>query len=133
MAKTPRSLARKARHQRLHRAVARVVDGLPANIQELLGGVAIVVEDEPSHAYLEDAGLGAEDELFGLYQGVPLTERGSSYSLVIPDRIISFAGPLERAFGSRRDFDEQIRITVLHELGHHLGFDEWGLDTIGLS
>ena len=133
MVRTARSLARKARHHRLHQAVARVVDDLPDNVQRLLTEVAIVVEDEPSSDHLSDAGLESDDELFGLYQGIPLTERGSSYSLVTPDRIIIFAGPLERTFGSRREFDGQIRITVLHELGHHLGFDEGGLDMLGLS
>lgn len=133
MVRTPRSLARKARFHRLHQAVARVVDDLPDDVQRLLVDVAIVVEDEPTSEHLSDAGLDPDDELFGLYQGIPQTERGSSYSLVTPDRIIIFAGPLERTFGSRREFDEQIRITVLHELGHHLGFDEGGLDMLGLS
>lgn len=133
MVRTPRSLARKARYQRLHQAVTRVVRDLPDDIQQLLEGVAIVVEDEPTAEQLRESGLEPDDELFGLYQGIPLTERGSSYSLVTPDCIIIFAGPLQRAFGSRREFDEQIRITVLHELGHHLGFDEGGLDTLGLS
>lgn len=133
MVRTARSLARKARFHRLHQAVARVVDDLPDDVQRLLVDVAIVVEDEPTSEHLSDAGLDPDDELFGLYQGIPQTERGSSYSLVTPDRIIIFAGPLERTFGSRREFDEQIRITVLHELGHHLGFDEGGLDMLGLS
>ena len=133
MVRTARGIALKARQHRLHQAVARVVDDLPDEIQHLLEDVAIVVEDEPSSDHLFDSGLDAEDELFGLYQGVPLTERSSSYSLVTPDRIIIFAGPLERSFGTRREFDEQIRITLLHELGHHLGFDEGGLDTLGLS
>lgn len=133
MVRTARSLALKARQHRLHQAVARVVDDLPDAIQHLLEDVAIVVEDEPSSDHLDDAGLDPDDELFGLYQGIPHTERGSSYSLVTPDRIIIFAGPLERSYGTRREFDEQIRITLLHELGHHLGFDEGGLDTLGLS
>lgn len=133
MVRTARSLAKKARYQRLHQAVSRVVRNLPDDIQRLLEGVAIVVEDEPTADHRDDSGLESDSELFGLYQGIPLTERGSSYSLVTPDCIIIFAGPLERAFGSRREFDEQIRITVLHELGHHLGFDEDGLDTLGLS
>ena len=133
MVKTSRGLAMKARQHRLRQAVARVVEDLPDEIQDLLEDVAIVVEDEPSTDHLVDAGLDPDDELFGLYQGIPQTERGSSYSLVTPDRIIIFAGPLERSCETRREFDEQILITLLHELGHHLGFDEGGLDTLGLS
>ena len=133
MVHTARSVSRKARHQRFHSLVSRVVRELPEDVQQLIVNVAIVVEEEPLPEHFDDADLGVGDELFGLYQGIPLTDRGSSYSLVTPDRIIIFAGPLERACGTRREFEEQIRITVLHELGHHLGFDEDGLDVIGLS
>jgi predicted Zn-dependent protease with MMP-like domain len=133
MVRNARNVARKARHQRFHQAVTRVVRELPEDIQRLIDNVAIVVEQEPGPDHLDEAGLDPDDELFGLYQGIPRTERNSSYSLVTPDRIIIFAGPLERACATRSEFEEQIRITVLHELGHHLGFDEDGLDTLGLS
>jgi predicted Zn-dependent protease with MMP-like domain len=112
--------------------VQRVVDTLPPNVQELLEGVAVVVQDEPDQSQLTDLEHREETELFGLYQGVPMIERSSGYS-VLPDRITIFAGPLSRAFSSRLDLEEEIRITVLHELGHHLGFDEDGLDALGLS
>jgi predicted Zn-dependent protease with MMP-like domain len=133
MVRTARSVANKARLQRFHSLVSRVVRELPDDVRRLIDNVAIVVEEEPLPEHFEDAGIDAGDELFGLYQGIPRTDRGTSYSLVTPDRIIIFAGPLERACTSRREFEEQIRITVLHELGHHLGFDEAGLDVIGLS
>ncbi len=126
-------VARKARQQRFHALVSRVVRELPADVQHLLDNVAIVVEEEPMLEHLDDAGLEPGDELFGLYQGIPRTDRGSSYSIVAPDRIVIFLGPLERACETRLEFEEQLRITVLHELGHHLGFDEEGLDSIGLS
>ncbi len=133
MVRNARNVARKARYLRFHQAVSRVVRELPDDIQRLIDNVAIVVEEEPGPDHLDEAGLEPDDELFGLYQGIPRTERNSSYSLVTPDRIIIFAGPLERACASRREFEEQIRITVLHELGHHLGYDEDGLDILGLS
>ncbi len=98
----------------------------------MLDNVAIVVDIEPSSDHLSDSNLGQDDALYGLYQGVPLTDRGSAYSLVTPDQITIFVGPLERSCDSRRELDEQIRITILHELGHHLGFDEDGLELIGL-
>ena len=113
--------------------VQRVVDGLPENIQELLEDVAIVVEDEASAAQRRESDLSDNEDLFGLYQGIPRTERTSGYSMVLPDRITIFAGPLERACSGRRELEEQIRTTVLHELGHHMGYGEAGLDRLGLS
>jgi len=102
-------------------------------VRRLIRNVAIVVEEEPLPEHFDNAVLEQGGELFGLYQGIPLTDRGSSYSLVTPDRIVIFAGPLERACATRREFEEQIRITLLHEVGHHLGFDEVGLEGLGLS
>jgi predicted Zn-dependent protease with MMP-like domain len=108
------------------------VNTLPREVQELLEDVAIVVQEEPDAAQLRESDL-VDDELFGLYQGIPRTERGSGYTLVAPDRITIFAGPLSRNCDSRRELEEEIRTTVLHELGHHLGYGEDGLEALGLS
>jgi predicted Zn-dependent protease with MMP-like domain len=113
--------------------VQRVVDSLPPNVQALLEDVAIVVQDEPDQSQLADMSSDDDVELFGLYQGIPMIDRSSGYTMVLPDRITIFAGPLSRAFTSREELEDEIRITVLHELGHHLGYDEDGLDAIGLS
>lgn len=133
MTRDPRRTARRARRLRFHLIVQKVVHSLPKNVQELLAGVAIVVQDEPTATQRLESELGDHDELFGLYQGVPQTERTSGYSMVAPDRITIFAGPLERASSSRRRLEDEIRKTVLHELGHHLGYGEAGLDRLGLS
>jgi predicted Zn-dependent protease with MMP-like domain len=87
-----------------------------------MSNVEIVVEDE-----------NAEDpDLFGLYLGIPLTERDSGYSGVLPDKIAIYRLPLEEEFGhDPRLLEEEIRITVLHELGHHFGIDEDRLDELG--
>jgi predicted Zn-dependent protease with MMP-like domain len=74
-----------------------------------------------------------DDSLFGLYEGVPLTERSQAYSLVLPDKITIFRGPLERAFRSPAEIAREVRITVAHELGHHFGFDEDRLAELGLA
>lgn len=91
-----------------------------------------VVESEPSTA---QRGVSDDDseELFGLYEGIPMSERGNSYSMVMPDRIVIFQGPLERAFSDPLEIAEEIRITVLHELAHHFGFDEEQIEALGLA
>src|SRR5689334_9620196 len=114
--------ANRARRARFRRLVRMALRTLPPRIESQLDNVEIVVEDEPTADQLETSGQEI-GELFGLYEGIPLTERGSDYSMVLPDRIIIFRGPLERAFPNPRDIAEQVRVTVLHELAHHVGFD----------
>ncbi len=109
--------------------VERALEGLPPELSALLENVAIVVDDWPDFStplVAEDP----EDTLYGLYEGVPLTERGSSYYGVMPDTITIFRGPLERDFG-RDALEDQVRVTVVHEIAHHFGFDEERLEELG--
>ena len=131
MNRDPRYVARRARHLRFHQMVQRVSRTLPDQIQASLNNVAIVVQDEPTAEQRSDLTNGASD-ILGLYQGVPMIERGGG-GLMMPDRITIFAGPITRHTRSRADMEAQIRITLLHEIGHHLGFDEYGLERIGLG
>jgi predicted Zn-dependent protease with MMP-like domain len=88
-----------------------------------------VVERRPRRAQ-----LGHRDELlFGLYEGVPLTERGADYGLVLPDKISIFQDPLEQAFQKDEDLVEEIRKTVLHELAHYFGMTDEDLERLGLD
>jgi len=96
----------------------------------MLDNVDVVVEDWPTGAQL-DREDDTRETLFGLYEGIPLTERGGGYSMVLPDKITIFRLPLERAFRSRMELIRQVRITVVHELGHHLGMDEDRLAELG--
>lgn len=122
----PSSTARRrvGRH-RFRLAVHQALESLPQEIERHLDNVVVTVEAESEQT-------GAET-LFGIYEGIPLTERTSGYGMVTPDRIVIYQGPLERSFPNQRELVEQIRVTVLHELGHHLGFDEDRLDEIGLG
>ncbi len=109
--------------------VERALAGLPPDLSELLDNVAIVVDEWPDYStplVAEDPG----DTLYGLYEGVPLTERGAGYHGMLPDKITIFRGPLERDF-SRGELEEQIRITVVHEIAHHFGIDENRLEELG--
>ena len=105
------------------RLVGDAMDQLPEEFAELAENVAIVVEDEPSPALLDELGLDPEEELFGSYQGLPLTERDSAYA-ELPDRIAIYRGPILRCCPSREEIVAEIRDTVVHELGHLFGLDD---------
>ncbi|HET9928740.1 MAG TPA: metallopeptidase family protein [Rubrobacter sp.] len=109
--------------------VERALEGLPPELAELLDNVAIVVDDWPDYSTPLVAGE-PEETLYGLYEGVPLTERGAGYYGFLPDKITIFRGPLERDFATR-DLEEQVRITVVHEIAHYFGFDEERLEDLG--
>ena len=100
--------------------VRAALDSLPPELAAALRNVAVVVEDE-----------NAEDpDLFGLYEGVPLPERGNDIGL-LPDRIAIYRLPLEDEFDDPLELRREIRITVLHELGHYFGLDEDRLAELG--
>ena len=126
-------VGRRARRQRFAALVRQALKELPDPVQAMLDNVAVIVQDEPTDEQLKDMAGSDGGELFGLYQGIPLAQRDSNYSLVTPDRITLFQGPLERAFATREEIREQVRLTVLHELAHHLGFDEDQLEGMGLA
>lgn len=96
------------------------LDSLPAELARALRNVAVVVEDEHPD----------DPDLFGLYEGVPLPERGDEAGQ-LPDRITIFRLPLEDEFPDPADLEREIRITVLHELGHLFGLDEDRLAELG--
>ena len=110
--------------RQFERLVARALDSLPDEFAELLENVAVVIEEEPTAEELESVGLDPErDELFGLYQGVPLSERDTFYG-DLPDRVVIYRGPIERCCRTAGEIRREVRDTVVHELGHHFGLDE---------
>lgn len=106
--------------------VERALEGVPPELSELLENVVIIVDDWPDERTL--AG-GEDDTLYGLYEGVPITERGSDY-YGLPDRITIFRGPLERDFAPD-ELEEEIRVTVVHEIAHYFGFEEDRIQELG--
>jgi predicted Zn-dependent protease with MMP-like domain len=100
--------------------VRAALDELPPNIAAALRNVAVVVED-----------VNPEDpDLLGLYHGVPLPERGDMAGMP-PDTISIYRLPLEESFPDPGELQEEIRITVLHELGHYFGLDEDQIAALG--
>ena len=106
--------------------VREALEHLPGDLQAAIENVAVTVEDEPTVDELLSVGLDPErDTLLGLYQGVPLPERGpSTYGLDLPDRIVVYRLPLLEECESRRELLREIRDTVIHELGHYFGLPE---------
>ncbi|HXG26914.1 MAG TPA: metallopeptidase family protein [Candidatus Binatia bacterium] len=135
MAKRPRGSPRaesrvRARAAAFERLVDRAVAAIPAPYNEALREVAIVIEDEPSLRQLRENGLGPDESLYGLYEGVPRTEYAYD-SVVSPNRITLFRRPLEEDFPDPLELEDEVRLTVLHELAHHLGIDDDRLEELG--
>lgn len=120
------------RHASFERLVERALDALPPEAQRLLANVAIVIEDEPDADDLHDQGIDPGETLYGLYQGTPATEYGADW-VAFPNKISLYRLPLEEDFPDPRDLAEEVRLTVLHELAHHVGFDEDRLEGLGLD
>lgn len=103
--------------------VNKALDALPQRFLENLNNVAIVTADEPTAEQREELKLRCNETLFGLYQGIPLTKRGSNYSLVLPDKITIFKLPILAVSRTPEDVAEQVRHTVWHEVAHFYGLD----------
>ena len=100
--------------------VRAALDSLPPRIAEALRNVAVVIEDENSD----------DPDLLGLFEGVPLTERGDAAGL-LPDKITIYRNPLEESFPDTDELEDEIRINVVHELGHYFGLDEERIAELG--
>lgn len=101
--------------------VAEALDGIPSELTALMDNVVVLVEDEPPPG----------EDLLGLYDGVPLTERDSGYTFAQPDRILVFRGPLVRMCRTSEELVEEVRVTVVHEIAHHFGIDDAALHELG--
>ena len=107
---------------RFEELVSDALDSVPVELLELVDNCVVLVEDEPP----------ADDpDLLGLYDGIALTERDSSYTMVVPDRILVYRGPLTRMCESEEEVVDEVRITVVHEIAHHFGIDDHRLHDLG--
>ncbi|MEM8960431.1 MAG: metallopeptidase family protein [Acidobacteriota bacterium] len=105
--------------------VGQALDELPEHFASLLDNVVVVVEEEPDPEDLAEVGMEpGEDELLGLYRGVPLTERETEMLPMLPDQVVIYRGPILRICRDRREVVQEVRDTVIHELGHHFGLSD---------
>lgn len=110
----------------------RAIAGIPSPFREALAEVAIVIDDEPTPRQRRENDLAEDEMLYGLYEGVPRTEYGADW-VAVPNRITLFRLPLEEDFPDPRDLADEVRITVIHELAHHLGIDDDRLAELGYA
>lgn len=103
--------------------ISRAMDELPQHYIKGLDNVAITYEDEPTPEQKEKMKLDEHHLLLGLYEGVPLTHRGSGWSGMLPDRITIFKHPILRVVNNDTELFEQIKRTLWHEIAHYYGLD----------
>ena len=114
-------------------AVADGLDMIPEELAARMDNVVVLIADEPEPEQLgpQDYDADGLPALLGLYDGVPLTERDDGWSMVLPDRIHIFQGPLERWCTTREELVEEVAVTVIHEVAHHFGIDDARLHELG--
>ncbi len=125
---------RKVRHrvtrERFETLVEEALGRIPVKFRRQMRNLAIVVEDAPTSALLREMGLGREDSLLGLYQGVPLPSRSADYGNALPDRITLFQRSIEEASADDSEAVAQIAETLIHEIGHYFGLSEREIEAI---
>src|SRR3972149_4495601 len=120
------------RRSEFERLGLQALGDLPDQFRDALQNIDVQVRWRPTPAELRRAGV-RRGSLFGLYLGVPLTSRGHGYSMALPDTIVIYQHTHERHCRSDAEIVEQVRQTVLHEIGHYLGIDEDRLQELGIG
>ncbi|WP_435875721.1 metallopeptidase family protein [Nonomuraea jabiensis] len=106
--------------EKFEELVAEALDTIPPDLTRAMSNVVVTVVDDPP-----------EPHLLGLYTGVPLTERGDWYSGVLPDHIEIYRNPICQICDTEDDVIDEVRVTVVHEVGHHFGIDDARLHELG--
>lgn len=109
------------------RLVDEALASLPLQFRQLLENVAVIVEEEPSIEDYEEHGLPEDQELLGLFRGIPRSAVSHNMPPSLPNQISIFRGPILRISSSREQAMNEIRDTVVHELGHYFGLDDAGM------
>src|SRR6478672_13199118 len=123
---------RASRHRPFDELVDEALASIPMPFAAALDEVAIVIADEPSAAQRRDEGMRPDETLYGLYEGVPRTDYGADW-VEVPNRITLFRLPLEADFPDPDELADEVWVTVVHELAHHLGIDDDRLHELGVD
>jgi predicted Zn-dependent protease with MMP-like domain len=115
---------------RFERLVAEAIRTIPARFRDELRNLVVIVEDEPSDALLQEMEIEPPDTLFGLYQGIPLTERRWDHGNTLPDQIVLYQGPILDECETEDDVVVTVGETLIHEVGHYFGMSEDELEDI---
>ncbi len=127
-----RASSRLTSHRRFEDLVDEALATIPMPFAAALEEVAIVIDDEPTPDQLTRSEIENGDTLYGLYEGIPRTEWGADW-VAEPNRIVLFRLPLEADFADPDDLADEVWVTVVHELAHHLGIDDDRLHALGVD
>ncbi len=116
--------------QQFDALITRAMDELPQEYIKGLKNVVIVIADEPTEEQRQKMKLGTHSLLLGLYEGVPLTQRGSGWSGMLPDKITLFKNQILAVTHDEESLFEQIKRTLWHEIAHYYGLDHDRIDEL---
>jgi predicted Zn-dependent protease with MMP-like domain len=116
--------------EKFERLVVEAVALIPRRFRREMKNLALVVEDEPDAALLDEMEIEPPDSLYGLYQGTPLPERTWGHGNTLPDRITLFQKPIEEDSDDEDDVRAMIGETLIHEVGHYFGLSEEEIEAI---
>jgi len=114
----------KMTREEFEKLVNEGISSIPEKFLKRLENVDIVIEERPTNDQLKKVNIQNPFCLFGLYEGIPKTKRGSSYGMVLPDKITIFKEAIERSARNEEEIKEIVKNTVWHEIAHHFGMNE---------
>jgi len=117
-------------HRQFEDLVDRALRELPRDFKAKMANIAVVVEDWADAQTLEEMGIEPPDTLYGLYRGIDLTRRDTSYGNVLPDTVHIYQGPIEEDCADEEEMVELVRDVVIHEVGHYFGLDDETMEGI---
>jgi predicted Zn-dependent protease with MMP-like domain len=112
------------------RIVVSALKGLPRSLKNRMENIDVVIEEQASPDLLSEMGLRSPFDLLGLYQGIPIDQRGFYYGNVLPDKITLFQLPIESVCRTKEGVAKKVREVVIHEVGHYFGLDEEQLEEL---